>query len=209
MTTKVLNLYAGIGGSRKLWGEVEDVDVTAVEWNSDRAEVYRDYFPNDRVIEADAHEYLLNNFRDYDFIWASPPCPSHSTVRFIESGEDGKNDPIYPDMDLYQEILLLDNYFNGDYVVENVDPFYDPLIDGQKVHRHMFWSNFHINDIELERDEIRQCDNQKENFRERTGFDLREYDFDDTRKDQTRNNTMNPELGKHVFASRGKQTTLF
>lgn len=28
---KVLNLYAGIGGNRKLWDEVTDVDVTAVE----------------------------------------------------------------------------------------------------------------------------------------------------------------------------------
>jgi len=33
VTTKVLNLYAGIGGNRKLW---TDVDVTAVEWDEDK-----------------------------------------------------------------------------------------------------------------------------------------------------------------------------
>jgi len=75
MTTKVLNLYAGIGGNRKLW---EDVDVTAVEWDEDIAEVYQENFPNDNVVVDDAHEYLKNNYRDFDFIWSSPPCPTHS-----------------------------------------------------------------------------------------------------------------------------------
>jgi len=208
MVTKVLNLYAGIGGNRKLW---DDVDVTAIEWNSDRANAYRDYFPDDTVIETDAHDYLLNNFRDYDFIWSSPPCPTHSTVRKLEAGENGKNDPVYPDMDLYQQVLLLKGYFDGDWVVENVNPWYEPLIDAQKVHRHLFWSNFHIPDIELPSDSIRWEGDNKEKFRNKTGFDLRPFEFENTRKDQTRNNTMNPELGKHVFeaATKNQQATLF
>ena len=210
MAKEVLNLYAGIGGNRKLWDEVTDIEVTAVEWNGDRAEVYRDYFPNDEVVVADAHEYLLEHFQKYDFIWSSPPCPSHSTVRKLESGEGGKNDPIYPDMGLYQEILLLEGYFGGDWVVENVDPWYDPLIQGQKIHRHIFWSNFHISEIELESDSIRWEDNKRESWRERTGFDLRGYEFENTRKDQTRHNTMNPKLGKHIFqsATTKRQSTL-
>lgn len=52
---KILNLYAGIGGNRKLWGRVHNI--TAVELNPKIAEVYKDFFPEDNVIVADAHEY--------------------------------------------------------------------------------------------------------------------------------------------------------
>jgi len=47
---KVLNLYAGIGGNRKLW---EDVEVTAVEWDEETDKVYQDYFPDDKMIVGD------------------------------------------------------------------------------------------------------------------------------------------------------------
>ena len=67
---KILNLYAGIGGNRKLWG-VEH-EITAVEYNEDIAAVYKDLYPNDTVIVGDAHEYLLKNYKEFDFIWASP-----------------------------------------------------------------------------------------------------------------------------------------
>lgn len=53
---KVLNLYAGIGGNRKLW---KDVEVTAVELDPQIAGIYKDFFPNDNVIVGDAHDYLL------------------------------------------------------------------------------------------------------------------------------------------------------
>ena len=56
---KVLNLYAGIGGNRKLW---ENVDVMAIEINPKIAEIYQDFFPDDKVIIADAHQYLLEHF---------------------------------------------------------------------------------------------------------------------------------------------------
>ena len=35
-------------------------------------------------------------------------------------------------MKLYEEIIFLDNYFKGKYVVENVIPYYEPLIAAQK-----------------------------------------------------------------------------
>ena len=54
---KVLNLYAGIGGNRKLWGGVE---VTAVELNPEIAHIYSDFYPDDEVIIDDANQYLLN-----------------------------------------------------------------------------------------------------------------------------------------------------
>jgi len=73
---KILNLYAGIGGNRKLWGD--DHEITAVEYNKSIAEVYINNFPGDNVIVSDAHEYLLDHYDEYDLIWASPPCQSHS-----------------------------------------------------------------------------------------------------------------------------------
>ena len=54
---KILNLYAGIGGNRKLWGEKHKI--TAVEYDENIAAIYKDLYPNDNVIVADAHDYLL------------------------------------------------------------------------------------------------------------------------------------------------------
>lgn len=81
---KILNLYAGLGGNRKLWGN--DHEVTAVELDPEVARIYQSNFPNDTVIVGDAHDYLLKNFESFDFIWASPPCPSHSKMNTILYG---------------------------------------------------------------------------------------------------------------------------
>jgi DNA (cytosine-5)-methyltransferase 1 len=134
---KVLNLYAGLGGNRKLW---KGCQVTAIERDPKIASVYKKLHPNDEVIIADAHEYLLANYQDFDFIWASPPCQSHS--RMIRSGRNRK--PRYPDMKLYEEILFLKHNFSGPWVVENVKPYYEPLVKYQNIGRHCFWSNFEI-----------------------------------------------------------------
>ena len=76
---KILNLYACLGGNRYNWNEVKnDIEVTSVELDAELARLYQDRFPNDTVIIADAHEYLLKHFKEYDFIWSSPPCPTRS-----------------------------------------------------------------------------------------------------------------------------------
>ena len=82
---KILNLYAGIGGNRKLWGD--EHEITAVEYDEATAEVYTQYFPNDNMIVTDAHEYLLNHYKEYDFIWSSPPCPTHSILNMTKNGK--------------------------------------------------------------------------------------------------------------------------
>lgn len=76
---KILNLYAGIGGNRKLWDELGDFDITAIEYKPEIAKIYQDFFPKDKVIVADAHQYLLDHFAEFDFIWSSPP-PAHHTL---------------------------------------------------------------------------------------------------------------------------------
>jgi DNA (cytosine-5)-methyltransferase 1 len=132
---KVLNLYAGIGGNRKLW---EGVEVTAVEYTEKIADVYGKLYPEDEVIVADAHEYLLQNYEKYDFIWSSPPCQSHSKM----AKATRHNVRRYTDLRLYEEIMLLQEKFKGAWVVENVVPYYEPLIEPSfKVGRHLFWAS--------------------------------------------------------------------
>lgn len=134
---KVLNLYAGLGGNRKLW---EGVTVTAVENHQAIAEVYISQHPNDEMIIGDAHEYLLKHYSKFDFIWSSPPCQSHSRMNKFTR----HNTVRYIDASLYQEIILLQNFFKGYWVVENVKPYYKPLIEPQTIGRHCFWSNLSI-----------------------------------------------------------------
>ena len=142
---KILNLYACLGGNRYKWDEVADIEVTAVELDEELAKLYQERFPKDKVIVADAHQYLLDHYNEFDFIWSSPPCPTHSRMRKTNTGEgERKSKATYPDMKLYQEILLLQHFFKGKYCVENVIPFYDPLIAAKKRGRHLYWTNFNL-----------------------------------------------------------------
>ena len=145
---KILNLYACLGGNRYKWDEVAkeagvNIEVTAVELDPELAKLYQERFPNDKVIVEDAHEYLLNNYNDFDFIWTSPPCPTHSRARFWAIGSNGKK-PIYPDMRLYEEIIFLQYHFNKKYVIENVIPYYEPFLNPKKRGRHLYWTNFNL-----------------------------------------------------------------
>ena len=140
---KILNIYAGIGGNRQLWGD--EHEITAVEYNTDIAAVYQDFYPNDTVIVGDAHAYLLEHYKEFDFIWSSPPCQSHS--RILDSQYKRENyKPKYPDMKLWQEIIFLQGHQRDKkWVVENVIPYYQPLIKpSAELLRHYFWSNFNI-----------------------------------------------------------------
>jgi len=155
---KILNLYACLGGNRYKWDEVTDIEVTAVELDPEAARLYQERFPNDKVIVADAHQYLLDHYKEFDFIWSSPPCPTHS--RLVQSNKN-KIKMKYPDMKLYEEILFLKHLYNGKYVVENVIPYYEPLIPAQKRHRHLYWTNFNLPNILTNR-EVRISTGTKE-----------------------------------------------
>lgn len=143
---KILNLYACLGGNRYKWDEVAneagiEIEVTAIELDPELARLYQERFPSDKVIITDAHQYLLEHFKEFDFIWSSPPCPDNSRARFWSS-KGGKCEVKYPDLRLYQEFILLDNYFNGKFCIENVIPYYELLIPGQIRGRHIYWANF-------------------------------------------------------------------
>ena len=190
---KVLNLYAGIGGNRKLW---EDVEVTAVEINPIIAQIYEDHFPDDTLVIGDAHQYLLDHYKEFDFIWSSPPCPTHSRARFWASKGDAWGvPPAYPDMMLYQEIIFLQKWYdNGLYCVENVIGYYDPLIKPQNVGKHYFWANFNIMNIKTD---SRAHYDTTADLQRVKGFDLSKYSG--FRKDQVLRNAVLPAIGKHVL----------
>ena len=190
--TKVLNLYAGIGGNRKSW---KDCQVTAVELNPVLAKVYQDYYPDDTVIVADAHQYLLNNFQNFDFIWSSPPCQSHSSIRQNLAVRYRGTKPVFADLKLYEEIIFLQHNAKSKWVVENVNPYYKPLIEGQLVQRHLFWSNFNIPKIEFAKDVLRSA--QISDLEKHLGYDLSNYKLPNKR--QILRNCVYPDLGLHVF----------
>ena len=141
---KILNLYAGIGGNRKLWGD--NHEITAVEFDPKIAAIYRDLYPNDTVIVEDAHQYLLDHYKEYNdgFIWGSPPCPTHSGVNNFLNPQGIVR---YPAMELWQEIIFLEHFCNGLYCIENVKSYYEPFIKPQISGRHYFWANFKIPQI--------------------------------------------------------------
>jgi len=164
---KILNSYACLGGNRYKWDEVAEelgitIEVTAVELDPELARMYQERFPNDKVIVADAHQYLLDHYKEFDFIWTSPPCPTHSRARYWNSSNyDTTTKAVYPDMKLYEEILLLEHYFKGKYVVENVIPYYEPLIQAKKSGRHLYWTNFNLpNNLQDRRFAISQTKNE-------------------------------------------------
>lgn len=145
---KILNLYACLGGNRYKWDEVAkaagiEIQVTAVELDPELAWMYQERFPNDIVIVADAHQYLLDHYKEFDFIWSSPPCPSHSRARYWGFGINGKK-PIFPDLKLYEEVIFLQKHSKAKFCVENVIPYYEPLIPAEKRGRHLYWCNFKL-----------------------------------------------------------------
>ena len=191
---KILNLYAGIGGNRKLWGD--EHDITAVEYNEDIAAIYQDFYPNDKVIVGDAHEYLLKNYKEFDFIWSSPPCQTHSSFRKNICVKFRGTKPKYPDMKLYQEIILLQTYFYGLWVVENVKPFYNPLINFSfSLQRHLYWSNFKVENKEFIKSKLRTA--QISDLQKFLGLDLSKYKIKNKR--QILRNCVLPEIGKYIL----------
>lgn len=190
MSFKVLNLYAGLGGNRTLWTNCE---VTAVEYDPQIAAIYSDRFPNDEIVIADAHAHLLANYDKFDLIWSSPPCQSHSSFRQNIGVRYRGVKPVYPDMSLYQEILFLKYNAKTKWVVENVKPYYDPLIKPDlELQRHLFWANFDIPIQEFETDNIRNA--QIPDLQLLHGIDLSNYKISNKR--QLLRNCVHKEVGK-------------
>ena len=193
---KILNLYACLGGNRYKWGD--EHEITAVELDEELAKLYQERFPNDTVIVADAHQYLLDHYKEFDFIWTSPPCPTHSRARYWAIGANGKS-PIYPDMKLYEEILLLDYHFKGKYVVENVIPYYQPMLNPKKRGRHLYWTNFNLpSDLGDRNAKVCQGKDELNRLCEFHKFDFNRYEGEQNKVKIARN-LVDYEAGKTIL----------
>lgn len=189
---KILNLYAGIGGNRKLWGD--EHEITAVEYDENIADAYKERYPKDNVIVGDAAGYLIDNYLNYEFIWASPPCQSHSK---IVNSQYTRNSyaPKFPDMTLYQIIFFMQGHGrNCKWVVENVIPYYEPLIKPDAaIDRHFYWSNFSIKPLDIKKEYIIKhvtIDTLKD-------FDITKFKIKNKR--QVIRNQVNYEIGLHIL----------
>ena len=196
---KILNLYAGIGGNRKKWGE--DHEITSVEKKEDIAEIYKKLFPADRLVIGDAHDYLLKNYDKFDFIWSSPPCPTHSRTNAFLNAQGIVR---YPEMQLWQEIIFLQHWFKGKWVVENVISYYPPLWPPKVLDRHYFWSNFVIMGFETSRNfnianarasTRRPSKDDINNLEKYHGYDI----GNPPNKRLLLRNCVYPPLGKHIL----------
>lgn len=193
---KILNLYACLGGNRYKWGN--EHDITAVEWDEELARLYQERFPSDKVIVADAHQYLLDHYKEYDFIWSSPPCPTHSRVRLTQKNKKTFVDK-YPDMSLYQQVIFLDNFFKGKYVVENVIPYYEPLIPAKKRGRHLYWTNFNLpSNLNERAGGIMGSFNELNKWSKFHDYDFRKYKGNQ-RVDKIARNLVDYEAGKTIL----------
>ena len=188
----ILNLYSGIGGNRKLW---ENVRVTAVECDVDIANVYQKNYPDDIVILGDALVYLENHYKNFDFIWASPPCQSHGQYRHRVGVLAKDFSPIMPDMSLYAIIVFLKTYYRGKYVVENTKPYYDYLICPTIVlQRHPFWTNFNVTPKKFTKDNIRT----KNKISDFDGHEI-VNNSNIKNKRQVLRNCVRPEIGEYLL----------
>ena len=197
---KVLNLYSCLGGNRYKWDEVAkeagiEIEVTAVELDEELVRMYKERFPNDIVIVADAHQYLLDHYKEFDFIWSSPPCPTHSKINISQYTRDSWK-PHYPNMVLYEEVIFLNTFFKGKFVVENVIPYYKPLIEAKEIGRHLYWSNFIIPNFKPRDAKIREWQLQK--LQEHHEIDLTDYNGKQNKRKIARN-LVDYEAGRTIF----------
>ena len=172
-------------------------DITAVEFDPKIASIYKDFFPQDEMVVGDAHAYLLEHFKEFDFIWASPPCPTHSTINHLFTKGKATNPVKYPDMKLYEEIILLKYHFKGKWCVENVISYYDPLIKPQEIDNHYFWANFFIPNFPTG---CREHYGGYEALAKAKGFDISKYSG--IHKIKTLRNCVNSHLALHIFHAR-------
>jgi DNA (cytosine-5)-methyltransferase 1 len=193
---KILNLYACLGGNRYKWGD--EHEITAVELDKELAKLYKERFPNDKVVVADAHQYLLDHYKEFEFIWSSPPCPTHSRIRVSQKNRKTFVNK-YPDMSLYQQVIFLDNFFDGKYVVENVIPYYEPLIPAHKRGRHLYWTNFNLPlNLNERKGGIMSSANEIDKWCQFHDYDFRKYKGKQ-RVDKIARNLVDYEAGKTIL----------
>jgi len=139
---KILDLFTGLGGVAKgfqKWLDEYNIEYKyiAVDINKEVLKVHKYLNPKSQVVHRDAYTFTDDEFKEFDFIWASPPCQSHSRAQVIWKRRK-------PDMRLYDLIRQLKR-IGRPFVVENVIPYYKPPIPwNYRIDRHVLWTNLNL-----------------------------------------------------------------
>lgn len=147
---KILDLFCGIGGvARGFHDYLQEHQIkylyVAIDIDKDVLKAHRALNPLSNVILRDAYSFTIDELETYDFVWASPPCETHSIA-----GIWTRKRKVSPDFRLYELINKL-NDANIPFVVENVKPYYNPPIKPtSKANRHRLWSNLSISPIKID-----------------------------------------------------------
>ena len=146
---KILDLFCGLGGVARgfqtfLIENGIDFEYYAIDVDDRILKAHKVLNPRSIVIKRDAYSFSDEELCNYDFIWASPPCETHSIV-----GTWRRKISVDPDMRLYE---LIDRLYDlgKPFVVENVKPYYKPPIrPTSRANRHVLWSNLEIPPIKV------------------------------------------------------------
>lgn len=135
---RALDLFSGGGGAGYGYKQA-GFDVTGIDNRP------QPNYAGDRLVIADALDYLAKHGHEYDFIHASPPCQGYSDARNLGKARNGSF-PEYPLLIEPTRVLL--QKLGKPYVIETVKP--RPLINpimlcgtqfGLKVYRHRYFES--------------------------------------------------------------------
>jgi len=144
---RVLDLYAGLGGTdkgiRKVAAEKNiKLDYYAIEIDPAVCQAHKKNHLESNVICADVKDWL-DKVTDFDFVWASPPCQTHSINNYSNKAIGYKTKPV--DWSLWHVIDILQRAETIPFVVENVKIWYnEPFKHNFKLDRHYFWTNLQL-----------------------------------------------------------------
>lgn len=138
MGVTVLDLFCGAGGAAKGY-QMAGLKVVGVDHKP------QPRYCGDDFIQADAMDFLADNWWKFDAIHASPPCQRYSTMTRITG-----NQLDHPDM--IPKLRAWLRFYNKPFVIENVPgaPMLKPtelcgLMFGHEIYRHrLFETNFKL-----------------------------------------------------------------
>ena len=199
---RLYNGCAGFGANTHLLDR-NKYHITHVEMYEDIAIINQKLHKEDIVIIGDAYQYFQENHTNFDVAWFSPNCQSHS--RMVKATKHNVNK--IPDMTgIYGLMVFLKHFYKGDWIIENVVPFYKPLVDPSlRVGRHIFWSNkelFGIEDIKRPKGFINKTTIEGANeLKKWLGLDFEGYVYykGNHCPAQTLRNCIHPLLGKQII----------
>jgi len=210
----ICNAFGGVGANTHNWSR-DKHDITHIEYNKEIARCNEQLHPEDTVVVEDAIIHLENNWDQYDYIWASPPCPSHSSIRKA-GAKKGQYTAKMPDMDLYSVIVFLDEFFQGEFTVENVKPYYKRLDKQERekirnrqtvippaseTSRHLFWSSHEVPEVRLPTQNIHHGNHS--DMTEWLGIpELNDYTFQSVEKRKVLRNCVHPKIGEAILKSK-------